>query len=101
MNTLSLVIAVAAACLAALAYMDLAGRTRIFIATTVCVAVGYIVFRFRRLWRRLYRYLLAFMNDLFYDGSDEEQADVEYGPEELHAGASAVDAYHASMAEGS
>ena len=40
------------------------------------------------------------MNDLFYDGSDEEQADVEYGLEELHADASAVDAYHASMAEG-
>ena len=100
-RTLSWAIAIAAACIAALAYMDLAGRTRIFIATTVFVALGYIVLRLRRLWRRLYLYLLACINDLFEDGSVEEQTGGTHGPEELHAGASAVDTYHASMAEGS
>ena len=86
----------AVACFATLAYIDLDRRTRICIATAGCVALGCIILRFRRLRHQLHRHLhdvyqdacnvmsladflvisaeavLAFVNDFFDDGSDED-----------------------------
>jgi len=103
------------------AYVDLARRTRIGIATAGCVALGCITLWFWRSRHQLHQHLhdvyqgacnvisladflvisaeavSAFVTALFNDESDEDQGGAEHEPEELHAGATTVDGYHAPI----